>query len=236
MVQRDGTFVVYVGVPSAQEERSRGRYRGVVGGLVIVAAVIALVSAHGQGSSPAALVGEPLGSEASKMVEHELAALASVKSPQQLEQMRQQKLLVVNRPPRQELWLNAGAVPDDNAFSHGEDWKSPDDPARPQPKDNGDEYSASLNPKGGLKVVHSTDNGSPVGDSFAFLRTSDDNFHGSAPSPPPPAASSFFTMPKGGTVTIKAPTENGQSAPYKEFDFDTTADDFFTHHPPAATR
>jgi hypothetical protein len=36
----------------------------------------------------------------------------------------------------------------------------------------------------------------------------------------------------GKTVTIVAPTENGQSGTYKEFDFDTTADDFFTHHPP----
>ena len=60
-----------------------------------------------------------------------------------------------------------------------------------------------------------------------------------APPPcPAPSLSSHGTLCiVGHTVTVVAPTENGQSGDYKEFDFDTTADDFFTHHPPApATR
>jgi len=152
---------------------------------------------------------------------------------------RQQSLVVTGRSTGQQLaWLNAGAVADANIFNHPATWTAPDDPARPTPSPvTSSEYSANLQVAGGLEIVHSTDNGSPVGDSFKFDRSSDDNFHGSAPSPPPPTPTSYFTMPKGHTVTVVAPTENGQSGDYKEFDFDTTADDFFTHHPPApATR
>jgi len=120
-------------------------------------------------------------------------------------------------------------------------------------------YEACLQMYRALTYVShdSTDNGSPVGDGFAVSRTSDDIFHGSAPSPPPPAPLSYFTMPKGtkkkkkekrkqkqhfylqrvaqndvsalsdcvcrfihfpgNTVTVVAPTENGQSGDYKEF-------------------
>ena len=42
------------------------------------------------------------------------------------------------------------------------------------------------------------------GDSFKFDRSSDDNFHGSAPSPPPPTPTSFFTMPKGKRHLVQA--------------------------------
>ena len=176
------------------------------------------------------MAGKALGSEGAAMQQRELAALASEKSPGEIQE---QKLVVKGPKPMLVAWKNAGAVADDNVFEHPAAWKAPDDPERAALNpETTKEYSANLHPSGGLEIVHSTDNGSPVGDSFAIKRGADDIFHGSAPSPPPPTPSSYFTMPKGGTVHIFAPTENGQSGDYKEFDFDTTADDFFTHHPP----
>ncbi len=45
--------------------------------------------------------------------------------------------------------------------------------------------------------------------------------------------------PTGGSVTVTAATDNGNkdvASNYKEFTLDTSVDDFFTHHAPAAAR
>jgi len=225
--------VVYVSVGGVEDgRRALRRYRAVALSLLATAAAVALVSAGSRYGSEVAMAARPLGSEGAAMEQRELAALASEKSPAQMH--HEQQLVVKGPHPTLLAWKNAGAVADANVFKHPDDWTAPDDPVRATVNpETSKEYSADLHPTGGLEIVHSTDNGSPVGDSFAIKRGSDDVFHGSAPSPPPPTPSDFFTMPKGETVSVVAPTENGQTSPFKEFDFDTTADDFFTHHPPA---
>ena len=69
-----------------------------------------------------------LGSEGAAMEERELAALASEKSPAQVQ--REQKLVVKGRLPALAAWKNAGAVADSNVFEHPAAWKAPDDPER----------------------------------------------------------------------------------------------------------
>ena len=207
------------------------RWRAVAGVLVVSAALVAMLAGsslpvpRGHG---AVFAEEGLGEAAKAEQMGELSALASESNGNKRPSIvKGQKLA----------WLNAGAVPDDNVFDHASAWKAPDDPARPQPPKSDDEYTTVLHPAGGLEVIHNTDNGSPTGDSFGIDRTSDDLFHGSAPSPPPATLEHVFKIPQGDQFKIIAPTDTGvaKTPSFTAFTIDTSTDDFFTHHPnPAA--
>jgi len=102
------------------------------------------------------MAGAALGSQGAAMEQRELAALASVKTPQQ---KMQQKQLLVSRaaaPTASLAWLNAGATADTNVFEHDPaTWTAADDPLHPalKPKTS-EEYTADLHPVDGLAIVH----------------------------------------------------------------------------------
>jgi hypothetical protein len=225
----DRYYTAFVTVPdtSASPHGRRARLRVVAGSLLAAIAVVAFAAIAGRGPVGRALFAQgtsSLGAAATAEQMGELRALVS--------EAGANKRTHIVRLGQKLAWKNAGAVPDDNVFSMPATWKAPDDPLRPKSPPSKDEYTTSIHPDGGLEVVHSTDNGSPEGDSFAIDRTVDDVFHGSAPSPPPAVPETVWTMPQGDQFKITDPTDTGvaKTPTFTAFTIDTSTDDFFTHH------
>ena len=223
----DRYYTAYVTVPGAAagSQSNQARWRAVAGALLVSIAILAVCAAGARFSrGHVSLAETKAGAAADAEKLGELSALAKEASANKRPNIvkRGQKLA----------WLNAGAVPDDNVFNQPSTWKAPDDPARPKPPASDDEYTTRIHPTGGLEIVHSTDNGSPVGDSFGIDRTSDDVFHGSAPSPPPPVSEIVYKIPQGDQFKITDPTDTGvaKTSTFTAFTIDTSTDDFFTHH------
>lgn len=231
----DRYYTAFVTVPdAASSARAQShRWRVVAGAIMLSIAVVAAAGSvlSGAGASVFAEAGAAgkVGQTAKSEKQSELKVLK--------DEATANKHINIVKQGQKLAWLNAGAVADDNVFNMPGAWTAPDDPARPQPPKSKDEYTTSIHPAGGLEIVHSTDNGSPETDSFGIDRTSDDVFHGTAPSPPPPTSNLVFKLPQGDQFVITDPTDTGvaKTPTFTAFTIDTSTDDFFTHHPnPAA--
>ena len=225
----DRYYTAFVTVPDASAgPRARpARLRAVAGALLVAIALVAGAALAGRGPAARAVFaqgGGSLGAVAKAEQMGELRALVS--------EANANKRPHIVKAGQKLAWLNAGAVPDDNVFNMPAAWKAPDDPARPKPPKSADEYTTRIHPAGGLEIIHGTDNGSPEGDSFGIDRSSDDVFHGSAPSPPPAQSSIVWKMPVGDQFKITDPTDTGvaKTSTFTAFTIDTSTDDFFTHH------
>jgi len=219
----DRYYTAYVTVPDAAGSPRVyvQRLRAVAGALAVSIVLVAAAASLRQGVGTAAFAQKHLGTA------EQIGKLSASGS-----EAGANKRPNIVKTGTKLAWLNAGAAPDDNVFSMASTWRAPDDPLRPQGMKSTDEYTTMIHPEGGLEIVHSTDNGSPSDDGFGIDRTSDDLFHGTAPSPPPAVGQMIWNMPKGDQFKIIDPTDTGvaKTSTFTAFTIDTSTDDFFTHH------